>query len=115
MQMYWGSGNNKNPYEMYPQDPNLGMSGQIKITSDNATLKWERIAYELFELNADGKAFLEMLTQDFILKERLNPAVSDFQTKMVFLAGRTEFILFLRGLVENHQKRSEMMQQQGIK
>jgi len=94
------------------------MTETQRAMQEARVLNYEHLVYKVFELNEDGKKWLETVKEDYLLNQSVsvvqNPSGGyDFCEKHAFFRdGQNSFIRSLMQLIESHKAR---MKQQNAK
>lgn len=73
-------------------------------------IEFQRLCYELFLTNPDGKRLMEMATEQFLIPGRFDPTAPNAQTMAIWWDGFKEAI---RGFLDNAKQHKKRIAQGG--
>lgn len=68
-------------------------------------IEWDKLCFELFEINPQGKRWLELVTERYLLPGLCRPGTQTYQIDIIFWDGFKEFARMLLMAIKSHQHR----------
>jgi len=94
-----------NPY-LEPENYMAGYQESIEKLKNNPELvEFDRLCYELFEMNEMGKKFIEHVTDRYLLAVGGTPGSTTFPQEVMWSEGVRYAFLLLRNSVKQHKQR----------
>lgn len=81
-----------------------------EMRNDPRVIEFDKLCYELFEMNSQGKRFLEIVMERYVIPALAKPGTSTYQLDVMWAEGFKDFPRMLRMAVQSHDQRirSEM-------
>ena|ERR1022692_3904554 len=76
-----------------------------ELKNNPHVIEFDKLCYELFEHNAQGKRFLELVTERYLIPAMAKPGTATYQLDVLWAEGFKEFGRMLIGSVRSHQQR----------
>jgi hypothetical protein len=68
-------------------------------------LEFDKLCYELFEMQAAGKKFIEVVTQKYLIPSIASKGQPTYQIDLLWCEGFKDFARMLINCVKSHQQR----------
>lgn len=95
----------KNPL-IEPENFFAGYQESIdKLKNNPQLIEWDRLCFELFEVNPQGKKFLEIVTDRYLIPPLAKPGTATYQLDVMWGEGFKDFGRMLLSAIRTHQHR----------
>ena len=95
----------KNPL-IEPENYFAGYQESIEKMKNNPQLiEWDKLCFELFEVNPQGKKFLEIVTERYLIPAIAKPGTATYQLDVMWSEGFKDFGRMLLSAIRTHQHR----------
>ncbi len=95
----------RNPL-LEPEDYFSGYRDSIEALKNNPELiEFDKLCFELFSQNEQGKRFLELVTQRYLIPALAKPGTATYQLDVMWAEGFKDFARMLVSSVRSHQQR----------
>lgn len=89
-----------------PEDPFEGYKKSIEEIQKNPQyIEFTKLCYELFEINSQGKKFIEHITERYIMPSLVARGSPTYQLDVLWEKGFKEFGLMLIDSIKSYQQR----------
>jgi hypothetical protein len=96
---------NSNPL-LQPEDYAAQYKKNVEELRNNPqVIEWDRLCYELFEMNPQGKRWMEIVTERWIIPALARPGTPTYQLDVMFWEGYKEFGRMLLLALQTHKHR----------
>jgi hypothetical protein len=68
-------------------------------------IEWDKLCYELFEINPQGKRWLEIVTERWLIPALARPGTPTYQLDVMFWEGYKDFGRMLLLALQTHKQR----------
>ncbi len=76
-----------------------------ELKNNPQVIEFDKLCYELFESNAQGKRFLELIKERYLIPALAKPGTTTYQLDVMWSEGFKEFGRMLLSCVISHQQR----------
>lgn len=76
-----------------------------ELKKNPAVIEFDKLCYELYEINPLGKRFLEMMTERYLIPALARPGTATYQIDVLWGEGFKEFVRMLISSIKSHQQR----------
>ena len=76
------------------------------LKNDPNVIEFDKLIYELFEMNPQGKRFLELFTERYLIPGVAHPDSPTFQIKVIWGEGMKEFGRIIISSIRSHQQKT---------
>jgi hypothetical protein len=89
---------------LQPEDYTAQYRKNIEQMRNNPdVVEWDRLCHELFEMNPQGKRWLELVTQKYLIPALARPGTPTYQLDIMFWDGFKEFGRMLLLTIQAHK------------
>ena len=106
---------NNNPFQhnpiLEPEDYFKDYKENInKMRNDPSVIEWDKLVYELFSMNPQGKRFMELVTQRWLIPALAKPGTATYQLDVMWAEGFKDFPRMILMAIQSHDQkiRAEM-------
>lgn len=94
-----------NPY-LQQEDYFAGYKKHIEaLRNDPSLIEFDKLCYELFETNQQGKRFIELITERYLIPALAKPGTATYQIDIIWSEGFKDFGRMLTMAVKTHIQR----------
>ena len=95
----------KNPF-IEPEDYFAGYKKNIEaLRNDPSLIEFDKLCFELFGCNEQGKKFLELVTERYLIPALAKPGTATYQIDIMWAEGFKDFARMLKMGIETHTRR----------
>ncbi len=76
-----------------------------KLAQDPFIIEWDKLCYELFLVNEQGKRFLEIVKERYLFPSLANPGSPTYPYDVIRAEGLKDFGRYLYAAIQAHQQR----------
>ncbi len=76
-----------------------------EMRKDPRIIEFDRLCFELFERNEQGKRFMEIVTERYIIPALAKPGTATYQLDVMWGEGFKDFPRMLRMAIQSHNQR----------
>lgn len=76
-----------------------------ELKNNPLIIELDKLCYELFECNEQGKRFMELVIERYLIPAMAKPGTPTYQLDVMWSEGFKEFGRMLLGAVKSHQQR----------
>lgn len=76
-----------------------------KMRSDPTVIEFDKLVYELFKMNTQGKRFMEIVTERYLIPALAKPGTATYQLDIMWAEGFKDFPRMLLMAIQAHDQK----------
>lgn len=75
------------------------------MRNDPSVIEWDKLVYELFKMNEQGRRFMELVTQRWLIPALAKPGTATYQLDVMWAEGFKDFPRMILMAIQSHDQK----------